>query len=233
MFRNWAIKAALAVLASAGMVFGAVGFAATDGLTTADPFTVNYFLNAQTRGPDDTLRIVDPEDWDIAPPVCANIYVFDARQELEECCACPITPAGRLDFSLNNNLTATPLFSPSLVLQTGTIKVVSTNINPNGFTPGGIAAGALICDATNGTSLGTPPNPINAVFVPTSELFSWLTHDLNRFATGGTAVAEAEFQSTGEPASDLTTLQHKCGVTQFDGLLSGLGKCTCPAGPMP
>ncbi|MGD1028664.1 MAG: hypothetical protein ABR989_13120 [Candidatus Binatus soli] len=228
MLRNGAIKAALGVLASAGLVFGAVSLAAANS-TATDPFAVNYFTNAQTGGPVDTLRIVDPDTYGSPVDACANIYVFDAAEEMEECCACPITPAGRLDFNVNTLLTSAPV--TGVPLSTGTIKIVKTNTNPLY----GVLVNPLIkqCDPTNGTN-GFPGNvAFHALTTPGSSLFSWITHDLNRFATGGTAVAEQVFESTGEPASDYTTvLAPECYVTQNSGGSYGTGVCAAAGCPV-
>ncbi|MGC2462517.1 MAG: hypothetical protein WA446_16340, partial [Steroidobacteraceae bacterium] len=230
MFKNGAIKAALAVLATAIFAFG-VNKAFADPSDADDPYSVNYFVNAHTVGGPDTLRIVDPDPINDShlPPACANIYVFDAAQELQECCACPITPAGRLDFNVNTQLTANPASPGSIggVLSTGTIKIVKTNINLcNPLT----TPGCLLCDATNNN--GQPPVSGGTAFTvcgseafatvnplcPSAALFSWITHDLNRFNSA--AVSEAEFQSTNEgtigqlplPNGDLISLQDKCST---------------------
>lgn len=228
MFRNGAIKAALGVLASASLVFFAIGtFAVSTAWADAadeDPFAVNYFQNAQTGGPVDTLRITDPDAYNGPDDACANIYVFDAVEEMEECCACPITPSGRLDFNVNTMLTALPV--TGVTLSTGTIKIVRTNVNPLYFVIDNPADGVLLCDPTNGTH-----NPFNREFRPAvgASLLSWLTHDLNRFATGGTAVSEQEFQSTGEPVSDYAVLAEECSVTQVSGgsYPTASGVCGC------
>jgi len=246
MFRNVAIMgSALALLA--------FGTSAKSAFAQSDPYTINYFLHAHTAGPDDTLRILDPDDQD-SFPACANIYVFDASQELQECCACFITAAGRADFSVNA-LTSNPV-NPSAetggVLSTGVIKIVKTNVNLTSSS----APGYLPCDPTNGATgvgdSGLIPSPPNDVFAtagsgnpdqPNAPLFSWTTHDENQFSTGGTAVSEEVFQSTGEPLStvfpdptgptsggDLGILQHKCAVTISRGSAHHSGTCQalCP-----
>ena len=227
MFRNGAIKAALGVLASAGLVFFAIGTYAGTAFADAtdeDPFSVNYFQNANTGGPDDTLRIVDPDAYNSDVDACANIYVFDPEEEMEECCACPITPSGRLDFSVNKQLTALPVTGGTL--NNGTIKIVRTNVNPLFFVIEAPADGVLLCDPTNGRH-----NPFNHEFAPSVgfSLLNWLTHDLNRFATGGTAVSEQEFQSTGEPVSDYAVLTDECATTQVSGgsYPTASGICGC------
>ncbi len=62
--------------------------------------------------------------------VCANVYVFDALQEMVACCSCKITPNGRGSFSVGIDLTANPLtvFAPV----NGVIKIVATDA-ANGF----------------------------------------------------------------------------------------------------
>ncbi len=227
MFRIGAIKAALGVLASAGLVFFAIGTYAGTAFADnfdEDPFSVNYFQNANTGGPDDTLRIVDPDAYNSDVDACANIYVFDPSEEMEECCACPITPSGRLDFSVNKQLTALPV--TGVPLNSGTIKIVRTNVNPLFFVIEAPADGVLLCDPTNGEH-----NPFNAEFAPSTDasLLNFLTHDLNRFATGGTAISEQPFESTGEPDSDYAVLTHECAVTQVSGgsYPTASGICGC------
>jgi hypothetical protein len=56
--------------------------------------------------------------------VCANIYVFDANQEMAECCSCKITPNGLLTLDVLRNLTTNPV--TSVVPPSGDIKIVST-----------------------------------------------------------------------------------------------------------
>ena len=238
MFRNVAIMgAALAVLASGGLTCGA-----TDGLAQTDPYAINYFVNANTAGPADTVRIVDPDEVEnevAGAAVCANIFVFDTIEELAECCACPITPGGRLDFNVNTNLTANPLTGVTLI--NGVIKIIRTNSNPNYPT---YAPVALECDPTNGATTtlkvaGSNPN-LDEFTAADASLLSWTTHDEVRGVPGSSAISEEFFQSTDEGSNtsteflggDLAVLQSECASVQIagDGVL---GVCTCPAGPVP
>jgi len=101
MFRNGAIKAALGVLASAGLVFFAIGTYAGTAFADnfdEDPFSVNYFQNAQTGGPDDTMRIVDPDAYKRGVDACANIYVFDPQEEMVSAARVPSRPRDVLTF---------------------------------------------------------------------------------------------------------------------------------------
>ena len=75
-------------------------------------YFVTYYSNANTSGaPDATLRIV--YDGDLATTetegvpntnIWADIYVFDDSEELQDCCACEISPDGLLSESVNKQL---------------------------------------------------------------------------------------------------------------------------------
>src|SRR5271167_448702 len=143
MLRIGAIKAALVVLVSAGLGFFAIDAFAQDAFpgnsTALDSYGINYFNNAHTAGaggpktgPDDTLRVVDPDEYSPNTLACVNIYVFDAIEEMQECCACPISSGGRLDFSVNGQLTSNPTNGQPFNFHSGVIKIVKTNINPLG-----------------------------------------------------------------------------------------------------
>lgn len=55
--------------------------------------------------------------------VCADIYVFDANQEMMECCSCAITANGLLTLSLRDNLVANTL--QNVHATSGAVKIVS------------------------------------------------------------------------------------------------------------
>jgi hypothetical protein len=57
--------------------------------------------------------------------ICANIYVFNDVQELQECCACPLTPNSLLTFSVINDLTSNPL-NQQESLSAGVIKILGS-----------------------------------------------------------------------------------------------------------
>jgi hypothetical protein len=104
-----------------------------------DVYQLNYFDNlAATPTGDQNVRIVNPgvQGTPISPDqgtVCANMYVFDANQEMSECCSCPITANGLLTLSLSRNLTNNTL--QNIDLTRGVVKIVSSR--------------QAICDATS------------------------------------------------------------------------------------
>ena len=76
-------------------------------------YQLNYFDNASSHI-DQKIRIVNSGEQgsplDVyAGTVCADIYVFDANQEMVECCACKITANANFTVSLNNQLIQRPL----------------------------------------------------------------------------------------------------------------------------
>jgi hypothetical protein len=125
--------------------------AATTTTPPGDTYKVDYFANANTGGaPDATLRIDNPGTS--GGNLCAAIFVFDANQEMSECCSCLVTPDGLRTLSVNGDLTSNPL--TGVVLNTGVIKIVSTT--------------------ANGT---TCPNP--TIVYPTPAVRAWATHIQN------------------------------------------------------
>jgi len=86
-------------------------------------YSVTYYSNANTAGaPDATLRVIN--DGDLAMNLYADIYVFDDSQEMEECCACVITPDGLLSESVNKQLTANPV--TGIKTTRGVVKVLAS-----------------------------------------------------------------------------------------------------------
>ncbi len=167
-------------------------------------YTVDYFANANTVGaPDGILRIVNPGTTDDpskpgkeAGPLCALIYVFDANQEMSECCGCSLTANALATFSVNTNLTANPLLGTKL--KTGVIKVISS-------------ASATPCD----------PTSINA----TQTLRAWATHIQNKVSAAFPST-EGESQSAALSAGEQADLGEDCKVLEELGSgTAGVCKC--------
>jgi hypothetical protein len=97
-------------------------------------YFLTYFSNAHTAGaPDGTLRFIN--DGSAFGNLCASIYVFNADEEMQECCSCPIAPNGLLTLSVNKNLTSNP-FAVGATLNRGAIEVVSSSgCDPTVSTP--------------------------------------------------------------------------------------------------
>ncbi len=164
---------------------------------------VDYFANANTTGaPDATVRIVDPGTSDDptsngkeAAPLCALIYVFDANQQLSECCGCSLSANALATLSVNNNLTANPLLGTKL--HTGVIKIVSSAPGPS-------------CDPTT--------------IIPIPALRAWATHVQNKVGVAFPAT-EGESQSAALGLGEQADLAEDCKVLEELGSGAGVCKC--------
>lgn len=137
---NWnSDKAQVAAVDAHGMAFAVnVGSAniqatyqavvGTTAVTVQPQLNVVYFHLPQD-GPDTTMRITNPGLS--GTDLCAMIYVFDQKQQLVECCGCPVSLDGLLVLSLRNDLMANPL--TGIKSTDGVVDVVAADhaANPN------------------------------------------------------------------------------------------------------
>jgi len=160
---------------------------------------VNYFDNIN-RGltQDAAVRLTHPG----SPhrDLCAMIYVFDANQEITECCGCRTTPDGLRTLSVTHDLTSNPL--TGVHSTTGTIKIVSADAQTNPR-----------CDAGEITPKGT--------------LRGWSTH-IQTPDSATVAVTEGEFQDALLTPDEQANLQDIC--SRIEQLGSGHGICSCGEG---
>src|ERR1017187_7343064 len=108
---------------------------------------------------DALLRIVDAGNWhsisdgltvasgSTTDPgtvdLCANIYVFNDQQEMQECCSCPLTANSLTTLSVITELTSNPA-NPTESLSAGVIKILGSNPSAGcSDTPGAVTAGTL------------------------------------------------------------------------------------------
>jgi hypothetical protein len=175
------------------------GFAIAAGAASAqDVFKVNYFSNNYAPYPDATVRIDNPGLT--YGNLCAMIYVFDADQQLTECCGCLETHNGLRTISVRSNLTSNPL--TGVVSRNGVIKIVSAAVNNSP------------CDPTSNVK-------------PTANLRAWVTHIQN--AVGATyPITETESSDSTLGATELANLQAQCAFVGILG--SGQGLCSCGTG---
>jgi hypothetical protein len=193
-------KFLLVALAIAGLITIGAGIASaqvTIGAST-DVFKVNYFANNCGAAPDATVRIDNPGLT--YGNLCAMIYVFDADQQLSECCGCVASHNGLRTLSVRKDLTSNPLTGK--VSMTGVIKVVAAAVNNSP------------CDPT-------------ANVTPTANLRIWATHIQNKVGTAYPITETASSDST-LGATELANLQAQCAFIAILG--SGQGTCSCGTG---
>jgi hypothetical protein len=163
-----------------------------------DVYKVNYFSNNAAPAPDATVRIDNPGLT--YGNLCAMIYVFDADQQLSECCGCVETHNGLRTLSVRLNLTSNPL--TGVVSRNGVIKVVSAAVNNSP------------CDPTSNVT-------------PTANLRVWATHIQNAVGTAW-PITETESSDSTLGATELANLQAQCAFVGILG--SGQGTCSCGTG---
>ena len=163
-----------------------------------DVYKLNYFSNNVAGAPNGTVRIDNPGLT--YGNLCAMIYVFDADQQLSECCGCVETHNGLRTLSVKHDLTSNPL--TGRVSTTGVIKVVSAAVNNSP------------CDPTSNVS-------------PKANLRAWGTHIQNPVGAAY-PITETEFSDSTLGATELANLQAQCAFINILG--SGQGICSCGTG---
>jgi hypothetical protein len=134
--------------------------------------------------------------------ICANVYVYNADEEIVTCCSCPVTPNGLVSLSAKTDLIANPLTpaTPTSIV----IKLLAT---------------VPVGGSCNGSALlaGTP--------TLANGLAAWGTtlHANTSAAAGTYSVTETSFSSATLSAGELARLAYGCGVVANVG--SGFGVC--------
>jgi len=119
-------KVCLVTLLAMAIIGIAAGTASAQSAAAAGDnsiYFVSYFSNNVVAAPDATVRFVN--DGDTGGNLWAAFYVFDDSEELQECCACEITPDGLLSEDVKTQLTANPITGK--VPTRGVIKVISSS----------------------------------------------------------------------------------------------------------
>ncbi|SRR5208337_797422 len=142
---------------------------------------VNYFSNNSLANPDATVQISNVGMT--GGPLCAMIYVFDAREEMTECCGCSISADGIRTLSVQNDLTSHP--ATGVAPQAGIIEIVPAASISN-----------QSCNAAN--------------ISPAGELVGWGTH-LQVQATNTFTSTETPFDIVTLPPTESAVLQGLCG----------------------
>jgi len=180
-------------LVIAGLITIGAGIASAQ-----DVYRLNYFSNNAGSAPDATVRIDNPGLT--YGNLCAMIYVFDADQQLTECCGCVETHNGLRTLSVRHDLTSNPLTGVNST--NGVIKIVSAAVN------------------------NSPCDPSTNV-KPTANIRAWVTHIQNPVGSAY-PITETEFSDSTLGATELANLQAQCAFIGILG--SGHGFCTCGTG---
>jgi hypothetical protein len=215
-----------AILTLAVVAIGTGALAAQE-LSYPD-YYVTYYANIGIA-PHGSVHIVNPGTFDSYPSsaasaigdLCAMIYVFNASEQMQECCGCLTTPDDLRTIPIAN-LTSNPVNGTPLT--SGVIKLVSTEPNKVFYNPR-TNVYTVGCDPT-----GTVSTYVSANFVPESELRAWATHIQATSSTTG-QVTEEEFADSQLSTSEEDFLTSTCaGIIGSSGVGSGKGHCGCGSG---
>jgi hypothetical protein len=144
---------------------------------------LDYFNNANTTGaPDATLRL-DNDGSASHGDMCADIFVFNANEEISECCGCLETPDDLLTLSVNNNLDSNP--ATGLPTTSGLILIVAA-----------------------ATTNGLCPAPVHIKTLPGAEIQGWATH----IQDSNYAITETASQVSSLSSSEESALARQCGA---------------------
>ena len=172
------------------------GFSATADITVMPLLTVVYFdrANAERSGYDSTLRLTNPGLT--VGTLCAMIYVFDSKQELNECCGCSVSDSGLRTLSLLNDLTANTLTGKKP--KAGVIEVVSSDPAQNPQ-----------CD----------PGSLS----PAGQIMGWETNV--QASKGAYYVTESDFATSALSTAQAAVLSTECSMMKQLGSGHGICSC--------
>src|ERR1035437_2526512 len=170
---------------------------------------------------DALLRIVNAGNFTnpaLNGDICANIYVFNDVQEMQECCSCDLSPNALVTRSTISDLTSNPLIS-SESLEAGVIKIVG--VPPQSVGPGETS----IC-------------PTSETFpIPEEGLHAWINHTESMasnqagFTPPWGFVPKTSVEEFGDSKIDtgeLNNLFTQCKFINQHGSGHGICKCAPP-----
>jgi hypothetical protein len=194
MLLTLAAAIGLAAFAASGIAKAAPTPTPTPAKSLNNVASVTYFTKGGF-GSLDQIRVVNQS----GAQLCALYYVFDANQELSECCGCEVSNAGETTTSLEE-LTDNP--GNGIIATDGSILLVSS-VDPD---PKDLALTDTGCD---------PAAP-----KPAPQLLAWSTH-----TQSATEITEEEFTQITLSTANLKNAASLCGFIEANG--SGPGVCDC------
>jgi hypothetical protein len=202
-----AMPASIAAISNTGIVsamqVGSTTIAAQVGsvtgsaaLTVMPLALVSYFNHAAVvqSGLDGTVQIVNPGL--ALGNLCAMVYVFDQKQELNECCGCTISDNGMRTLSVTNDLTANPL--TGVKPNVGEVRIVPSDPSQNPQ-----------CDPAN--------------LAPAGALAAWSANP--QVLGGGAQVTETQFRTVTLTNNEQGFLANMCSYLEKLGSGKGICSC--------
>jgi hypothetical protein len=192
------------------------------GTASCPGILLDTYIN--TSNGDNIVRLINPSSS--SGNVCAMIYVFNAQEQMGECCGCPLSPQKLSSFSVENQLSQNwSIPGPNGGPQFGMIEVVAAA--PDALAPVTVGVNRLTngqgCAATQSSACngGCDPTNVPGYTAQREFLKGYILHN----QTPG--IPEVPLLDAGD--GDLTTLvflQVECGAVVVNS--GGKGICTCP-----
>ena len=200
------------------------------------------FLDPLGAG-DNILTVVNPNGsananvGGSAANTCAMIYVFDADEEMGECCGCPLTPAGIETFSVTRDLTANWGIRGARGIDNanGSIVIVAVGTNVPKVGAGPLSNG-LFCPSSQSAACNSGCDPTNQPgysVTRATNLLGSMTHNQAIFTPFTTSVEFGltevpVFDNGGGDPTNLAYLQTQCGALVGNGTGGGICRCQVP-----
>jgi hypothetical protein len=195
------------------------GAAASAMLFIGDPFLITYaanlnvgesYLDIANTGANGA-SLLGPGFGGATGNICANVYAFDAGEELIACCSCLITPDATVNLGVIRDLTVKTL--TGVVPTSVTVAVLSTLAGGNGTGTSCLNSAATVETATLANGMG-----------------AWGT-TLHATPTAAFATTERPFSGAILSSGELASIGGRC--TSILGNGSGFGVCnSCQAGAL-
>jgi hypothetical protein len=190
-------------------IFSVAAFAQPNA-TADSPYKVKYASNLNIG--DSVINITNTgatgaglgsgTSASVTGAICANVYVYNADEEIVSCCSCPVTPNGLVALSAKTDLISNPL----------------TPATPTSIVIKLLATAPVGGSCTNSALLAGTPTIV-------SGLLAWGTtlHANTSAAAGTYSVTETSFSPATLSAGEEARLAYGCGVVANVG--SGFGVC--------
>jgi uncharacterized repeat protein (TIGR01451 family) len=181
-------------------------------IDTFGAYQLRYFANLPFA--DSAVNITNAGTFNGIDPdgrICANVYVFDADEELISCCACPITPNGLVALSGRSDLIIkplTPATPPSI-----TVKLLFTVPTPIGSSTCNASSPSAATLVRGGLAWGITAHQVGTTIIPPTP----------PAAAGPFGLTETPFSPSDLSLSELNKLVTFCRFIQLNG--SGFGIC--------
>lgn len=161
--------------------------------------------------------------------VCAMIYVFDADEEMEECCGCPLSSARERAFSLEHNLLKDQVAGGLGISSDGVIAIVAASSNSSIKTSASPNNGnSCAISQSKACNSGCDPtsNPGYSITAKNNLLGSLISSNQANDIGPAAVLEVALHDDAGGDPNNLIYLQHECGLLVGNG--TGAGVCKCP-----